>query len=74
MKKMLIYPARGESSIFQASAPMKAGSMKGTRNSSFIVFLNGRSVRVTSQAKKVPTMVPVMVTPTERISELPSAL
>ena len=52
---------------------MKAGSMKGTRNRSFMVFLNGRSVRVTSQAKKVPTKVPVIVTPPARISEFSSA-
>ena len=48
--------------------------MKGTRNSSFMVFLNGRSVRVTNHAKKVPTMVPVTVTPADRTSELSSAL
>ena len=47
--------------------------MKGTRKRSFIVFLNGRSVRVTSQAKKVPTMVPVTVTPEARIRELSNA-
>ena len=50
-------PALGESSIFHAMAPMKEGSMKGTRNIPFMNFLWGRSVRVTSQAKKVPTMV-----------------
>ena len=57
-----IYPARGERSIFQASAPMKAGSIKGTVKRTFIVSLKGRSVLVTSQAKSVPTNVQVTVT------------
>ena len=36
--------------------------MKGTRKSSFIVSLKGRSVRETSQAKKTPRMVLTTVT------------
>ena len=52
---------------------MKLGSMNGTRNKTFMPALNGRSVRVTSHAKKVPTMVPVMVQPVARNSELSSA-
>ena len=47
--------------------------MNGTRKSTFIVALNGRSVRVTSQAKKVPTMVLMTVTPEAMNSELSSA-
>ena len=37
--------------------------MKGTRKSTFIVSLKGRSVRVTSQAKKMPMIVLITVTP-----------
>ena len=37
--------------------------MKGTRKSSFIVSLKGRSVRETSQAKKTPMIVLKKVTP-----------
>ena len=53
---------------------MNAGSMNGTRNSTFIAPFHGRSVRVTSHAKNVPTIVPVTVTPEARNSEFPSAL
>jgi len=56
-------PERGESSIFQASAPMKEGSMKGMRKRTFMVSLKGRSVRDTSQAKKTPMIVLRNVTP-----------
>ena len=47
--------------------------MNGTRKSTFIVPFNGRSVRVTSQAKKVPTAVLMTVTPEAMKSELSSA-
>src|SRR5574344_3137375 len=66
-------PAFGESSIFQARAPIKDGSMNGTRNMLFMNVLCGRSVRVTSQAKKVPTIVLPMVVPVAMMSEFFSA-
>ena len=62
IQNWLIYPARGESSIFHAMAPIKAGSMKGTVKRTFIVSLNGMSVLVTSHAKSVPTTVQSTVT------------
>ena len=66
---LLIYPARGERSIFQARAPMKEGSIKGTTKRSFIVSLKGRSVLETSQAKKTPMIVLKKVTPTAMMIE-----
>ena len=62
IQNWLMYPARGESSIFHAIAPMKAGSMNGTVKRTFIVSLNGISVLVTSHAKSVPTTVHITVT------------
>ena len=66
-------PAFGERSIFHAIAPMNDGSMNGTRNMPFMNFLCGRSVRVTSQAKKVPTMVEPTVDMPAMMRELTSA-
>ena len=48
--------------------------MKGTRNSTRIAGLKGRSVRVTSQAKKVPMTVLITVTPEAMNSELSRAV
>ena len=73
MKNWLMKPAFGERSIFHASAPMNEGSMKGTRNMLFMKVLCGRSVRVTSHAKNVPTMVLPTVVQVAMISELRSA-
>ena len=72
-RALLTKPERGERSIFQARAPMKEGSMKGTRNRSFIVSLNGRSVRESSQAKKTPMIVEKKVTPAAMTTEFRSA-
>ena len=74
MKKRLMKPAFGESSIFHAMAPMKDGSMNGTRNMLFMNRLCGISVRVTSHAKKVPTIVEPMVDMPAMISEFINAL
>ena len=47
--------------------------MKGTRKSSFIVSLKGRSVRDTSQAKNTPRMVLTTVTAAAMTSEFTTA-
>ena len=39
MKNLLMKPAFGDSSIFQANAPIKDGSMNGTRNIDFMKLL-----------------------------------
>jgi len=39
MKNLLMKPAFGERSIFQARAPMNEGSMNGTRNMDFMKAL-----------------------------------
>ena len=72
-RNLLIYPERGDRSIFQARAPIKEGSIKGTRKRTFIVSLKGRSVRETSHAKKTPMMVLKKVTPPAMTSEFFSA-
>ncbi len=66
---LLMYPARGDRSIFQARAPINVGSINGIRKRTFIVSLKGRSVRETSQAKKTPMTVLKKVTPAAMMNE-----
>jgi len=52
---------------------MNEGSMKGTRKRAFMAFLKGRSVRATSQAKKVPIVVDTRVVPVAISTEFHNA-
>ena len=70
---LFIYPAFGDNNIFQAKAPIKEGSIKGTKNIIFMNFLNGKSVLATSQAKNTPNKVEINVVPIAIIREFKSA-